>query len=157
MTNGQGYGFRFGQARRSLRNTTDAGGFNIQSNVDRFFTGGFAFASVLCCFPFQNRRITAVGKEAHSLSSRCWFPPDFQFGMHHFRYFADDFNCLPHMSYDSISFVLATTEEPSGIDGLRSFMMHENGVREELCPWLESSHLRSLSSNIIVGGGAAVP
>ncbi|MEW5978786.1 MAG: AraC family transcriptional regulator [Acidobacteriota bacterium] len=28
--------------------------------------------------------------------SRCWFTPDFQFGMHHFRYLADDFRSLPH-------------------------------------------------------------
>jgi AraC-like DNA-binding protein len=37
-----------------------------------------------------------MGKEAQTVSSRCWFTPDFQFGMHHFRYLADDFNCLPH-------------------------------------------------------------
>ncbi len=29
-------------------------------------------------------------------SSRCWFTPDFQFGLHHFRYFADNLNCLLH-------------------------------------------------------------
>ena len=37
-----------------------------------------------------------MGKETQAISSRCWFTPDFQFGMHHFQYFADDFNCLPH-------------------------------------------------------------
>ncbi|MEW5978792.1 MAG: AraC family transcriptional regulator [Acidobacteriota bacterium] len=28
--------------------------------------------------------------------SRCWFTPDFQFGLHYFRYVANDFRCLPH-------------------------------------------------------------
>jgi len=34
--------------------------------------------------------------EHAKMISKCWFTPDFQFGMHYFRYLADNFNCLPH-------------------------------------------------------------
>ncbi|MCI0623300.1 MAG: AraC family transcriptional regulator [Acidobacteria bacterium] len=37
-----------------------------------------------------------IPNEPQHTVSKCWFTPDFQFGLHHFRYLADSFNCLPH-------------------------------------------------------------
>src|SRR5262245_65509864 len=65
-------------------------------SVERSQPGFLASICVMLPRIEDQRQNTSMEKETKTVSSRCWFTHEFQFGMDHFRYLADDFNCLPH-------------------------------------------------------------